>query len=227
MTAALLWGSQPDRVQLNGRGGPGLFEISTRCQIGVAYHVEIVVTGAVIGGRRNSEIAEHQGRWLLRHMGHVQPILVDGERFHGLDCPVAHGTVIEPVAVGPHSPRFVLSTAHPGEPLTPRRAGQAVLWWLPPRRGVTLAGSTDEGMRALEPGRPFLLAPLSRADLPIGNAPCAPLLRIRHTDRWWLDHLDHGPAVTVAGVTLRNASYPLASGDAIEYLDALSLVFER
>jgi hypothetical protein len=224
---ALVWGQQHAGTFINDSSGPGDHDISNAsCNIGNSTSCEIRVTGAQIGGRRNSTIHILREVWYLNHTGHVVPVLVAGEPILNGKF-LAHGDVIEPVAISGSNPRFVFSTARPRLPRRARVPGDAVVWWPSPPRGTSILLAADEGAFALQPDRACLIAGSPFADISLHGVPATPIVRVRFADDgWWIDHLDRGPPIEVAGVLLQDASRPLASGDVIEWPGGATFVFE-
>lgn len=94
----------PSQVSITGPGPDGELELdfSRRITIGVVPDADICVSGANIGGRRNSVIRFDGagGRWMLAHLGHSCRIYVNGDDVFATtrEVPLEDGDVIEPVA---------------------------------------------------------------------------------------------------------------------------------
>ncbi|MEO8707027.1 MAG: hypothetical protein ABI867_43775, partial [Kofleriaceae bacterium] len=228
LVAAVLWGKQHDGTLVNGSIDPGDHDLANEsCTIGHSTMCEIKVDGARIGGRRNSQIHILRDVWYLSHMGHAVPVRVAGEDIHTNGKFLAHADLIEPIAVTGGNPRFVFSTARPRLPRRARMPGDAVVWWPPLPRGITVCLGTEEGAFALPPDRACLIAGSPFADISIYGVPPTPIVRLRHTEvGWFIDHLDRGPPLEVAGAELRDDARLLTSGDVIEWPDGPTFVFE-
>lgn len=107
---AVLHAQVPPGVVLTGFDAKGRFVLPEqgRVWMGRAILCDIVVSGIVIGGRRNC-CFETLGGWDVKliHGGHALPIYVNGEAVQG-ERMLVDRDIIEPAAQTPASFRLVL-----------------------------------------------------------------------------------------------------------------------
>ena len=96
-----------------------------RLSVGIAPHNDVVVTGAVIGGRTTFYIlADDAGATCLAHAGHAIAVLLNGEAIGSHLHRLSHGDIIELLNVEARAvaARFEFESVPPRQPVEDRRA---------------------------------------------------------------------------------------------------------
>ncbi|HVO30707.1 MAG TPA: FHA domain-containing protein, partial [bacterium] len=99
MKGALVWANPRPGVEIEGFDVEGRATLAEdrRIELGRYQACDLVIRGAIIGGRRNC-LFEHEpeGLWRYQHLGGGLPNFLNGANTGVTPCFLADGDVIEP-----------------------------------------------------------------------------------------------------------------------------------